>query len=165
MPKDDKNELFIVVDKDDKILGYRTRYDCHHDNKLIHRGVGIVIYNAKGEILLQKRSITKDTDPGLYDISAGGHVSKGQTYREAADRELWEEIGIKTKIKLAKKFLFHEDNETEMEVVYVGVHDGPFKVDKNEVDEVGFFKVNEIKKILDKLSPYAIESLKQLNIL
>ena len=84
MPKDDQKELFVVVDKNDRILGHRTRYDCHHDKSLIHRGIEIVIFNSKGEILLQKRSKKKDLYPGLYTVSTGGHVTKGESYRQSA---------------------------------------------------------------------------------
>ena len=107
MPKDDQKEMFVVVDKDDNILGYRTRYDCHHNNKLIHRAIAIVIFNSKGELLMQKRSKSKDTNPGFFSMSAAGHVGKGETYLEAARRELFEELGIKTK-------LFYPSTTTEL---------------------------------------------------
>src|SRR3989344_7169383 len=102
--KDNQNELFIVVDKKDRIIGYRTRYDCHHDKRLIHRAAGIVIFNKQGQILLQKRSKFKDLNPGMYTISASGHVSKGDTYKKAALRELQEELGIQIPLKRVKKF-------------------------------------------------------------
>lgn len=165
MPKDDQKELFVVVDEHDKILGHRSRYDCHHDKKLIHRAVGVVILNDKGEVLLQMRSRTKDTDPGKYAISASGHVSKGETNYQTAQRELFEEIGIHTKLTFKKKYLMRMENETEMEILFVGYHNGPFKIDKDEVDNVRFFKRNEITNILDQISSVAIESLKQINIL
>src|SRR5258706_2215468 len=102
---DDQKELFIVVDEDDTILEYRTRFDCHHDASLIHRAVGIILFNDKGQILLQKRSMKKDLNPGMFTISASGHVTKGQTYEEAAKRELEEELGIQTPLTFVKKFL------------------------------------------------------------
>mgnify|MGYP001579177302 CR=1 FL=1 len=164
MPLDNKNEIFVVVDENDKIVGYRTRYECHRKN-LIHRAIGVVVFNEKGEILLQKRTMSKDTSPGMYTLSAAGHVSKGETYQEAAERELFEEIGIKTKIFFAEKFLLRMENQTEMEVTYKAQHNGPFKIDASEVEEVKFFEVEEIKNILNQISSYAIECLKRMKLI
>lgn len=55
---DDQKELFVVVDTDDHILEYRTRYDCHHDKTLIHRTAGVLIFDGD-RFLLQKRSDKK----------------------------------------------------------------------------------------------------------
>lgn len=63
---DNQEEMFVVVDRDDTVVGYKTRYECHHDRSLIHRTVGALIFNDKGQILLQKRSMTKDMEPGLW---------------------------------------------------------------------------------------------------
>src|SRR3989344_8880879 len=165
MPKDDKNELFIVVDRDDKILEYRTRHDCHHDNKLIHRAIGIVIFNSRGELLLQKRSKFKDTNPGLYSISAAGHVGRGESYLEAAKRELFEELGIKIELKFKKKFILSNNQETEMDVIFQGKYDGTFNIDQNEVEKVEFYSIKKVKKIINKLTPFAKMGLKNLEII
>jgi len=142
---DDQDELFIIVDKNDTIFGYKTRYECHHDPLLIHRTVGVLLYNAKGELLLQKRSITKDMEPGLWGISAAGHVTKGQTDDEAVHRELKEELGIDVPLTFVKKFIVSGGGETERVVIYKGFHGGPFIPDANEVDCVEFFAVETLK--------------------
>lgn len=165
MPKDDKNELFVVVDREDNILGYRSRYDCHHDNKLIHRAIGIVIFNSEGELLLQKRSRFKDTNPGLYSISAAGHVGKDESYLETAKRELFEELGIKTELKFKKKLLLSNNQETEMDSLFEGKYEGPFKLDYEEVEKVEFCSTEKIKKITNKLTPFALKGLKELQII
>lgn len=165
MPKDDKNEIFVVVDKDDNILGYKTRYECHHNKNLIHRGIGVVIFNNRGEVLLQKRSKYKDLFPGFYSISTGGHVGKGETYLQAAKRELKEEIGISTKLKFQAKFIINSERETEMDTVYSAIHNGPFKLDLDEVEKAEFYFTEEIKKIINKLTPFALKGLKELNII
>jgi len=162
---DDPNETFVVVDKNDKILGYRSRYQCHHDRSIIHRVAGVILFNNKGKILLQKRSLTKDTDPGLYTISTCGHVSRGETYKQAAKRELFEELGISTEIKRFKKFIITVPIETEMEVLFIGKCNGPFKINKDEVTEVDFFSFNQIKDMYPQLTAFAIENFKQMNII
>ena len=162
---DKQDELFIVVDKSDKIIGYRTRYDCHHNKKLIHRAIGVVIFNDKGQILLQKRSKNKDLNPGMYTISASGHVGKGETYIQSAKRELEEELGIQLSLKREKKYIAKSEQETEMDYLFSGKSNGPFCPNKEEVDKVVFVDVDKLSKWLPRLTPFAILSLKQFGLL
>lgn len=142
---DNQEELFIVVDREDNILGYKTRYECHHDKSLIHRVVGALLLNDKGQLLLQKRSQTKDMEPGLWGVSAAGHVTKGQTDDEAMHRELQEELGIDAPLTFWKKFISEEPNETERDALYKGISNGPFHPNTEEVAEVQFFDPRELK--------------------
>jgi mevalonate kinase len=148
---DDQEELFIVVDRADNILGYKTRYECHHNASLIHRTVGVFIWNDKGQLLLQKRSMTKDMEPGLWGISCAGHVTKGQTDEEAVRRELQEELGINMALTPIGKFIVEDKVETERAMLYKGLHNGPFTPHPEEVDEVAFFDIPILQqKVKDK---------------
>ncbi len=162
---DDQNEIFVVVDHDNNIINYNTRYECHHDKNLIHRATGVVLFNQKGEVLLQKRSRFKDKHPNLYTISASGHVGKGETALECAKRELFEEIGVRTELKFLKQFIAERSTETEMDFLYTGKYEGPFKINETEVEEVRFVPKNEIRNYLPKLAPLAVESFKRLNLI
>lgn len=163
--KDNQKELFIVVDKNDKILDYKTRYECHHDKSLIHRVADIAIFNDKGQLLLQKRSQQKDLFPGYYTLSASGHISKGEEYMEAAVRELQEELGItNVELKMAGTIIVESEYETEMVAVFTGNHNGPFQFPADEVESVKFFSLDEIKDI-ESLTPVAVNCLKLLKIL
>ncbi|MEK7185759.1 MAG: NUDIX domain-containing protein [Patescibacteria group bacterium] len=162
---DNQKELFIVVDKDDNVIEYRTRYDCHHDKSLFHRAIGVIIYNDENKIILQKRSMLKDLNPGKYTLSVSGHVTKGESYKEAAIREMQEEIGIQTSIKYVTKFLCKMPEETEMEMVFTARHNGPFTIAEDEVEKAEFFKKEEIIKIQEKLTPFAKMSLQNIGIL
>ncbi len=143
---DDQQEHFIVVDKRDWIVEYRTRYDCHHDRTLIHRGANLVIFDDQGRALLQKRSMTKDIRPGYWQNAVGGHVSKGESYKKAILRETEEELGIMVPVRFYKKFLFAYADETEMEVVYIAKSNGPFRPNKTEVDQVRFLRKDELQR-------------------
>lgn len=136
---DNQQEIFIVVDKNDTIVGFKTRYECHHDPSLIHRVVGVAIMNDKGEILLQKRSMTKDMDAGMWGISVAGHVEKEQSYEDAIHREMKEELGIEASIVPVAKFIVHGTNETEMASFFTAIHNGPFTINPDEIDRVEFF--------------------------
>ncbi len=157
---DDQGELFIVVDKNDTIVGYKTRKDCHLDKRLIHRAVGVILFTSNGEILLQKRSKTKDLYPGMYAISASGHVSKGETYEETAVRELKEEMGIGTvPIQFVSKHLVETNKETEMNVLYKGVYDGDVLFFPDEVESVHYFNKEQVKNMKDTITPCSKKSL------
>lgn len=166
---DDQSELFIVVDKDDNIIGYRTRWDCHHDKILIHRTIGIAVFDDKGRVLLQKRSNTKDLQPGLWAISVSGHVTKGQTYEEAAVREIQEELNITLPITFEKKFILASEKETEMSAIFSAKSNGPFKPNPIEIDEIQFVAKNKLPRLMLSreiiLTSWAEQSLKQIGFL
>lgn len=134
------------MDKRDRIVGYRSRYECHHNKHLIHRGANLVIFDDGGRTLLQKRSMTKDVRPGYWQNAVGGHVAKGESYKKAILRELEEELGIVASIRFYKKFLFAYADETEMEVVYIAKKNGPFHPNQTEVDRVKFFSKDELRR-------------------
>ena len=169
MPKDDRSELFIVVDKEDNILYPLERGKVHSNRKYIHRSVGIVIYNQAGKILLQKRSESKDIEPGKWTISVSGHVNWGQEYRETAERELKEEIGIETKLSLVKKILTEDSRELEWTEIYEGkvTADMEFVLDIDEVANVSWVSKKELRKYIDNglLTKYAETILRELNLL
>lgn len=99
------NELFDIVDENDCVIGQATRAEVHQ-KKLLHRAVHILLTDAQGNFVLQKRSMAKDTCPGLLSTSCAGHVDAGETYETAAVRELGEELGVPSASARAIKFLF-----------------------------------------------------------
>ncbi|MCB1227356.1 MAG: ribosomal RNA small subunit methyltransferase A, partial [Verrucomicrobiales bacterium] len=86
-------ERFDVVDEWDAVIGQETRAQVHATG-LRHRAVHLLIWNGRGEVFLQQRSHLKDVAPLKWDSSAAGHLDAGETYAQAAVRELREEAGI-----------------------------------------------------------------------
>ena len=60
-----------------------------------HLVIHVCLFNSKGEMLIQKRTMQKESFPGLWDLSVGGSAVAGDTGRKAASRELEEELGVK----------------------------------------------------------------------
>ena len=87
------DELLDVVDENDRVIAVKTRGEIHAAG-LMHRAVHILVFNRRGELFLQKRSLQKDEQPGLWDSSAAGHVDSGEAYLDCAEREIEEELGI-----------------------------------------------------------------------
>ncbi len=166
---DDQKELFIIVDKDDKILEYRSRYDCHHDKSLMHRSVSLLVFHTDGRVLLQKRSMTKDTHPGYWTTAVGGHVTKGETYDQAIVRETREELGIGVIPVKHSVFSYAYPIETEMECMYTAVYDGPFHPSAEEIERVEFFTKKQLEDALKhghmQLTELALYELRKVKFL
>lgn len=86
-------EELDVVDEQDRVIGQASRMMVHKEG-LLHREVHVYFFNAKGEILFQKRGSDVDMNPNVFHSSVGGHVDMGQTYDETALREIQEETGL-----------------------------------------------------------------------
>ena len=85
-------EIFDIVNEYDEVIGRLPRRMVHRDGHK-HRAVHVLVFNSRGRIFLQKRSLTKDTFPGAWDSSASGHLDSGEDYDACAVRELREELG------------------------------------------------------------------------
>lgn len=137
-------EMFDVVDSEDRVLRAEPR-DVVHVNNLLHRAVHMLLRNATGEILLQKRSIWKDRNPGRWDSSAAGHVDSGEDYLTAARRELREELGIEPPpLERIGRLLPCEETGWEFIEVFSGAHEGPVFPASLEVETAAFFREETI---------------------
>jgi isopentenyl-diphosphate delta-isomerase type 1 len=96
---DERQELLEVCDRHDRVIGQATRGMIHRLG-LRHRAVHIFIFDDAGRLYLQFRREHKDQYPRHWDTSAAGHVSPGETYADAAMRELAEELGLVEKLTL-----------------------------------------------------------------
>jgi isopentenyldiphosphate isomerase len=142
-------EYFEIVDDEDRVIGRAPRSDCHGNPALVHRVAHVLVFNRDGALLLQKRSRHKDIQPGRWDTSVGGHLAPGEDYRQAALREMTEELGV-TGVPLT--FLYHSRIRNEIEAENVGTflarHDGPFSFPPEEIDEIRFWTAEEIEAAL-----------------
>jgi isopentenyl-diphosphate delta-isomerase type 1 len=142
-------EWFEIVDDQDRIIGQAPRSECHGNPSLIHRVAHVHVFNRQGELLLQKRSPGKDIQPGKWDTSVGGHLDIGESYLQAARRELWEELGIEQR---SLTFMYYSKirNAVESENVasFMVIAEGPFRFCRNEIDEVRFWSAAAIDNCL-----------------
>ncbi len=150
----DSEEIFDVVDQDDQVVGQASRKEVHQRG-LLHRSVHILIFNSKGELFLQKRSMAKDENPGYWDTSAAGHVDAGEGYDNCAHRELAEELGIKADLKEIGKFSACPETYSEHVRVYTGTSDDRIVINQDEIAEGRFWIFEDIEKaILDASLPF-----------
>jgi isopentenyldiphosphate isomerase len=142
-------ETLDVVNDRDEVIGQQPRGEAHRLG-LKHRAVHVLVFNARGELFLQKRSLRKDNHPGKWDSSASGHVDHGESYDACAVRELKEEIGLL--LDRAPEPLFKieacEATGQEFVRVYRCVAEGPFTLHPEEIDRGGWFSVESIARWL-----------------
>jgi len=91
---DSQEELLTQVDENNTIIGGISRGIAHNTPGIFYRTIYILVFNDKNQVLLQKRSSTKDLYPSCWDLSVGGHVNLGDSYLETAIREIKEEVSI-----------------------------------------------------------------------
>jgi isopentenyl-diphosphate delta-isomerase type 1 len=145
------DERFDIVDRDDRVVGSGLRSEIHARG-LLHRAVHLWLFHEDGRILLQKRSQTKDREPGRWTSSVSGHVNSGEEYDTAMNREIPEEIGIPTATcqGLGRIKYFSACDETDQEFVwlYRATHSGPFQPDPSEVAGLEWFTPAQIDQML-----------------
>lgn len=165
---DPANECFALRREDGSLTGeIKPRALVHRDGDL-HGASHVFLAPLRGgraELLLQKRSAQKDSFPGLYDISAAGHLDPAEDFAAAARRELAEELGVTGK---EPEFLFAQRNEyhgafhgkpfhdNEIAWVYLLVLDRPeeaFTPEACEVESVHWFSVREILRAMRENDP------------
>ena len=140
---DDLNEIFDVVNINDTVIGRATRKECNSDPILIHRAAFVLIFNDTNQILWQKRSLTKDVNPGAWITSASGHVNYGESYEQTAIREVKEELGVDITVEFLGRFLYRYKNESEFSAIFKAHSNEPFDFDPNEISEVKFISLRE----------------------
>ncbi|MBQ4358424.1 MAG: NUDIX domain-containing protein [Paludibacteraceae bacterium] len=141
-----KEELFPIVDESGRVIGKASRRECHGGSMLLHPVVHIHVFSSRGALFLQKRSETKDIQPGKWDTSVGGHVDYGEQIAEAAERECREELGIDgVKPELLYSYVWKSERERELVYVHRLIYDGPFNLDPTELDDGRFWSKEEIE--------------------
>lgn len=144
--KEDR-EILDVMDHEDLFVSTEERKELHRKG-LLHRAVHVFILDGQGKIYLQKRALTKDQNPGKWDSSASGHVDSGESYPDAAVRELQEELGVRIPLIPMKKVVACEQTDGEHSMLYMGILDpGSPRPEPNpeEILEGRFFSLEEIK--------------------
>jgi isopentenyl-diphosphate delta-isomerase type 1 len=127
-------EIFDVVNERDEVIGHQPRSEVHRMG-LLHRAVHVLVFNSRGEVFLQQRSMSKDRQPGLWDSSASGHLDSGEDYDHCAVRETREELGLNLPTPPLRLFKLAASSETDQEHVWVYrcEAEGPFSLHPEEI--------------------------------
>jgi 16S rRNA (adenine1518-N6/adenine1519-N6)-dimethyltransferase len=140
-------EPLEIVDEENQVIGIRKRSEIHREG-LRHRSVHIFIFNARGELYLQKRSPAKDQYPEHWDSSAAGHLDPGETPQEAAHRELGEELGIAAALTAVYRHPACPETGWEFVTLFTGAGNGPIRLNREEATEGKFCTPAEVAALL-----------------
>ena len=141
-------ELLDVVDEKNNVIGQDTKENKFRKG-LITRNVAILILDENKKLLITKRSPHKKTFPNRYDLAACGNVKSGETYEEAAKREVKEELGIEIDLKLLDTTYNKFKHENMILKYFTGVFLGYFSGEVNlneELVEIDKFSIKEVEE-------------------
>ena len=146
-PRSMSEEIFDVVNDRDEVIGSERRSEVHRLG-LQHRAVHVLVFNTRGQIFLQKRSMKKDRQPGVWDSSASGHLDRGEDYDACAIREVHEELGLRLAGPPKRLFKLPASMETDQEHVWVyRAHaEGPFHLHPDEIDGGEWFDPDHVSR-------------------
>lgn len=140
-------ERVDVVDADDRVIDTVPRSVMRRD-VLRHRAVFILVRDSTGRVLIHRRSEQKDIWPGWWDMAIGGVVASGESYDDAARRELWEEAGIGATPVFVSAGAY---GDTEVNLVgrcYEVCHDGEVEPRDGEVAEFRWVSTVELQRLV-----------------
>lgn len=144
-----EEEWFDIVTPEGRIVGRAPRSQVHGNPELLHPVVHVHIMNSNGDIFLQKRAQTKDLLPGYWDTAVGGHVHSGEAIEAALHREAMEELGIKEgPFQPIFRYVNKTEIESELVHAYLLRSNGPFFINREELEDGRFWKVAEIESAL-----------------
>ena len=152
-------EEVILVNTDNEVLGYMEKMEAH-EKGLLHRAFSIFIFNTKGEILLQKRAISKYHSGGLWTNTCCSHPRKNESFLDAANRRLSEEMGMSCVLNEVFSFIYKAEldnnlTEHEYDQVLFGTTDQLPVLNKAEAEDYKYIKPDQLKiDIHDNPSQY-----------
>ena len=157
--------MFDVLDENGLPVGHILPRSICHKFGLYHRAIAGWIINPDNEILIQKRSINKDKNAGLWDISFAGHISAGQNSTSAAVREINEEVSVELARNVSiRDFTFETsfrhhfkqgnviDNQF-YEIFTLNIYEKDIKqlaFQKEEVEKIEFISLATLQKMLNE---------------
>ena len=136
-------------------LSYRDAMYLNMNQEFLSRDEeSAKIFTAKdryevGDLFLQKRSMVKDENPGLWDTAAAGHVGAGENYLHSAQRELKEELGLNVSIKEVMRIPAQLNTLWEHVRVYECVTNHQIKINGLEISEGRYWTLPELTQSIE----------------
>ena len=139
----------ILVNSNDQKIGLMPKLEAHVRG-ILHRAFSVLIFNKKGELLIQQRALDKYHTPGLWSNTCCSHQIDGETNIEAGKRRLFEEMGFEVELFNLDSFIYNAyfDNgliEHEFDHVLVGVFQGFPSINKNEVNDYKWIALDKLQ--------------------
>jgi isopentenyl-diphosphate delta-isomerase len=142
-------EQVILVDEFDNAVGTMEKMEAHRMG-VLHRAFSVLVFNSKGELLLQKRAATKYHSGGLWTNTCCSHPSPAEPIDDAVQRRLLYEMGIDVRSTFAFKFTYraaldHGLIEHELDHVFTATFDGEPNVNPEEVEDWKYVALEKVQ--------------------
>jgi isopentenyl-diphosphate delta-isomerase len=142
-------EHVILVDKHDSELGIMEKMEAHRKG-VLHRAFSVLVFNSKGELLIQKRAPAKYHSAGLWTNTCCSHPRAGERIEDAAQRRLREEMGLDLKPEKAYSFIYRTELdggliENELDHVLVATFDGKPVLNPEEAQDWKYISLPDLK--------------------
>ncbi|TVR82537.1 MAG: isopentenyl-diphosphate Delta-isomerase [Chitinophagaceae bacterium] len=143
-----KDEYVVLVNKNDREVGIMEKMEAH-EKGLLHRAFSVLVFNKKGEWLLQKRADDKYHSPAKWTNTCCSHPRPEEKVEDAAARRLQEEMGFNTPLKHKFSFIYKaefENNliEHEFDHVFIGYYDKNPELNTQEASSYCWKKTKDI---------------------
>jgi isopentenyl-diphosphate delta-isomerase len=157
------SEQLILVDDNDREIGFKPKNDCHQGSGTLHRAFSIFVFNSSNELLLQQRSGAKMLWPNYWSNTCCSHPRRGEQMQDAVVRRLEQELGFKCPLTFLYKFKYQAQfgatgAEHELCSVYYGRYNGAVDVNVNEIAAWRWVDVatleHELASTPDRFTPW-----------
>jgi len=138
-------ELVDVVDEAGQPVGVVTRGEMRA-GRLPHRTSYVLVFNGRGELFIHQRTPTKDVYPGYWDVAVGGVLAAGESFEAGARREVSEELGFEPALEPLFPMRYADVHTVVHGMAYRAVHDGPFRLQPEEIVRGEFVALEEIDR-------------------
>lgn len=146
--------MVILVDKDDNAIGTMEKMEAHRKG-VLHRAFSVLVFNSKGEMLLQKRAKSKYHSGGLWTNACCSHPIPDEAIEHTVQRRVREEIGIDITPSFSYKFLYKtalDKNliEHELDHVFLAEFNGNPTLNKDEAEDWKFVNLESLRSDVQK---------------
>jgi 8-oxo-dGTP pyrophosphatase MutT (NUDIX family) len=136
-----------VVDQNDEPIGVAKRNEVF-GLQAGFRVVHVLIFNSLGEILVQQLASRRNRHPGYWGSSVAAYIFSGESYLDAANRRLAEELGLRNvELSYVGKTSMLDEGCRKFIAVFTTIHDGPINFDRSHIERCEFLPLDMIPKL------------------
>jgi isopentenyl-diphosphate Delta-isomerase len=144
-------DALILVDEADRRLGSMSKDLCHQGRGVLHRAFSLLIFNGRGDLLVQQRAPTKRLWPLYWSNSCCSHPRQSESMEAATQRRLAEELGVRSDLQFLFKFQYHAQfdatgAEHELCSVFIGRCDGTLHINREEIFDWRWIKPESLQR-------------------
>jgi isopentenyl-diphosphate delta-isomerase len=126
------------------------------------RTVHVLVFNDSGDLLLQRLAATRERHPCKWGSSVAGYLHAGETYRQAAERRLAEELGLGTPLREVGVTPMSDDRVTKFVGVFTTIADHPRIAEPEHIDTIAFRPLGEVERDISQRPDEYTETLRHV---